>query len=651
MATPEICVDADASRSAPGESSAAGHLHGACGAEITDEGVRFSVWAPAAQRVVVVLQSPMPGEHELDLVGDGYFSGFVQGVAAGARYRFRLDGDGLFPDPCSRFQPEGPDGPSLVVDPRRFAWTDAEWRGIDMRGQVLYELHVGAFTREGTFDAAAADIANLRELGVTVLELMPVAEFPGKHNWGYDGVGLFAPFHGYGDEHALRRFVDAAHALGIAVILDVVYNHVGPHSNYLDRFSPSYFTDRHENEWGAALNFDGPDSGAVRAHFVRNAAYWISEFHLDGLRLDATQSIHDQTRPHVLAEVAAAARAAARDRRIILVAENEPQNVACLLPPEAGGYGLDAMWNDDFHHSARVALTGRRDGYFHDHRGSAQEFVAAAKRGFLFQGQRYDWQQQPRGTPVLDRPAWSMIVFTQNHDQVANTLDGRRLHTIAAPARLRAMVALTLLCPQTPMLFMGEEFAASAPFTFFADPCAGEGSQVWAGRREFLSQFDHYDSPDAQAIVPDPCAASTFLAAKLDRSEREKHAHVYSLYRDLLRIRRSDPVISAQRADRLDGAVLAPRAFVLRFFDAEYGDRLLAVNLGTDLDVPSVPEPLLAPPAGARWVLDWSSEHTRYGGLGVLDPCRDSGWRLPSDSATLMRAEPSSSQPEAGDAA
>jgi maltooligosyltrehalose trehalohydrolase len=325
--------------------------------------------------------------------------------------------------------------------------------------------------------------------------------------------------------------------------------------------------------------------------------------------------------------------------------------VACLLPPEAGGYGLDAMWNDDFHHSARVALTGRRDGYFHDHRGSAQEFVAAAKRGFLFQGQRYDWQQQPRGTPVLDRPAWSMIVFTQNHDQVANTLDGRRLHTIAAPARLRAMVALTLLCPQTPMLFMGEEFAASAPFTFFADPCAGEGSQVWAGRREFLSQFDHYDSPDAQAIVPDPCAASTFLAAKLDRSEREKHAHVYSLYRDLLRIRRSDPVISAQRADRLDGAVLAPAAFVLRFFDAEYGDRLLAVNLGTDLDVPSVPEPLLAPPAGARWVLDWSSEHTRYGGLGVLDPCRDSGWRLPSDSATLMRAEPSSSQPEAGDAA
>jgi maltooligosyltrehalose trehalohydrolase len=651
MATPEICVDADASRSAPGESSAAGHLHGACGAEITDEGVRFSAWAPAAQRVVVVLQSPMPGEHELDAVGDGYFSGFVQGVAAGARYRFRLDGDGLFPDPCSRFQPEGPDGPSLVVDPRRFAWTDAEWRGIDMRGQVLYELHVGAFTREGTFDAAAADIANLRELGVTVLELMPVAEFPGKHNWGYDGVGLFAPFHGYGDEHALRRFVDAAHALGIAVILDVVYNHVGPHSNYLDRFSPSYFTDRHENEWGAALNFDGPDSGAVRAHFVRNAAYWISEFHLDGLRLDATQSIHDQTRPHVLAEVAAAARAAARDRRIILVAENEPQNVACLLPPEAGGYGLDAMWNDDFHHSARVALTGRRDGYFHDHRGSAQEFVAAAKRGFLFQGQRYDWQQQPRGTPVLDRPAWSMIVFTQNHDQVANTLDGRRLHTIAAPARLRAMVALTLLCPQTPMLFMGEEFAASAPFTFFADPCAGEGSQVWAGRREFLSQFDHYDSPDAQAIVPDPCAASTFLAAKLDRSEREKHAHVYSLYRDLLRIRRSDPVISAQRADRLDGAVLAPAAFVLRFFDAEYGDRLLAVNLGTDLDVPSVPEPLLAPPAGARWVLDWSSEHTRYGGLGVLDPCRDSGWRLPSDSATLMRAEPSSSQPEAGDAA
>lgn len=654
MAIPQISVEAAASRkggSGQGESAGAGDLHEACGAEVTDEGVRFRVWAAAAQRVTVVLEWPMRGEHDLDAVGDGYFSGFVQGVAAGARYRFRLDGDGPFPDPCSRFQPEGPDGPSLVVEPRHFAWTDAQWRGIDMRGQVLYELHVGAFTREGTFDAAADDIAALRELGVTVVELMPVAEFPGKHNWGYDGVGFYAPFHGYGDEHALRRFVDAAHALGLAVILDVVYNHVGPRANHLGRFSPSYFTDRYENEWGAALNFDGPDSGPVRAHFVRNAAYWIGEFHLDGLRLDATQSIHDQTRPHVLAEVAAAARAAARGRRIVLIAENEPQNAACLLPPDAGGYGLDAMWNDDFHHSARVALTGRRDGYFHDHRGSAQEFVAAAKHGFLFQGQRYDWQHQPRGTPVLDQPAWSMIVFTQNHDQVANTLDGRRLHTVAAPARLRAMVALTLLCPQTPMLFMGEEFAASAPFSFFADHCAGQASEVWAGRREFLRQFDHYASEDAQAIVPDPCAASTFLAAKLDRSEREQHAHVYSLYRDLLRIRRSDPVIAAQRADRLDGAVLSQHAFVLRFFDQEQGDRLLAVNLGTDLDVPSVPEPLLAPPAGARWVLAWSSEHTRYGGLGVLDPCRESGWRLPSDSATLMRAAPFPSQSEAGDAA
>ena len=608
------------------------------GAELTDAGVRFSVWAPAARRVDVLIDSPFAGEYPLQPGPEGYFRGFVPGVKAGARYRFRLDGAGPFPDPCSRFQPEGPHGPSLVVNPLLFPWTDGEWAGIDMRGQVLYELHVGTFTAEGTFDAAAAKIASLRELGVTVLELMPVAEFAGRHNWGYDGVGLYAPFHGYGDEHALRRFVDAAHALGVAVILDVVYNHVGSDGNYLTQFSPAYFTDRYQNDWGAALNFDGPDSGPVRAHFVGNAAYWIAEFHLDGLRLDATQSIHDKTQPHVLAEVATAARAAARGRRIILVAENEPQDVACLLPPSAGGYGLDAMWNDDFHHSARVALTGRRDGYFHDHLGNAPEFIAASKHGFLFQGQRYDWQRQPRGTPALDQPAWSMIVFTQNHDQVANTLDGRRLDKLAAPARLRAVVALTLLSPQTPMLFMGEEFAASTPFPFFADYCADLREPVAAGRREFLSQFAHYASEDAQNIVPDPCAASTFLAAKLDHSERERHAHVYALYRDLLQLRKTDAVIAGQRRDRLDGAVLGAHAFVLRYFDAEHGDRLLAVNLGTDLNFVSVAEPLLAPPIGSRWVLAWSSEHTRYGGLGVLDPCRESGWRLPSDSATLLRA-------------
>jgi maltooligosyltrehalose trehalohydrolase len=615
------------------------------GAEPVGDGVRFRVWAPAASRVELVIESPAPVVHALAPEPGGYFAASIPGVGAGCRYRYRLDGSGPFPDPCSRFQPEGPHGPSMVVDPHAFEWTDRAWPGIGMKGQVIYELHVGTFTREGTFDAAARELEHLRALGVTMIELMPVAEFPGRCNWGYDAVALYAPFHGYGDEHALRRFVDAAHAAGLAVILDVVYNHVGPDGNYLPRFSPDYFTDRYPNEWGDAVNFDGPRAGPVREHVVRNAACWIAEFHLDGLRVDATQSMHDASHPHVLAEITTAARAAAAGRGIVLIAENEPQDARCLAAPEAGGYGFDAVWSDDFHHSARVALTGRRDGYFRDHLGAAQEFVSAARHGFLFQGQYYGWQSKPRGTPALEQPAWSTVVFVQNHDQVANTLDGRRLHTLAGAGRLRAIVALTLLGPQTPMLFMGEEFAARQPFPFFADHCADLRPSIHAGRREFLRQFAHYATPAAQACIPDPCAAATFERARLDLAERSARPEVYALYSDLLRLRRSDPVIAAQAREALDGAVLAPHVFVLRFFAPGRGDRLLAVNLGADWAPPAAPEPLLAPPRGMRWRLVWSSEHPRYGGLGALNPCGDEGWRLPSDSAALLRAEPTGANP------
>jgi maltooligosyltrehalose trehalohydrolase len=610
------------------------------GAESVLGGVRFRVWAPRAARVAVVLEGPDAGTHELARGSDGYFAATLPDLSPLVRYRYRLDDGAALPDPCSRFQPDGPHGASQVINPHEFPWTDAAWPGITLKGQVIYELHVGTFTTAGTFDAAARELPALRDLGVTVIELMPVCEFAGRWNWGYDGVALFAPFHGYGDPHALRRFVDAAHATGLAVILDVVYNHLGPDGNHLPAYSPHYFSDGEPTEWGPALNFDGERSGPVREFFVRNAAYWISEFHLDGLRLDATQSIRDRSRPHILAEINSAARAAAGARSIVLIAENEPQRAECLDPPSAGGYGLDGMWNDDYHHSARVALTGRRDGYFRDYRGAAQEFVSAAKHGFLFQGQYYAWQQQPRGTPVLERPAWSMIVFTQNHDQIANTLDGRRLHQLVAPGRLRAIVALTLLAPQTPMLFMGEEFAASQPFPFFADHRAELHRPVFAGRREFVRQFAHYATPDAQAKIADPCDPATFHAAKLDFAERGRNAHVLALYADLLALRRTDPVIAAQAREALDGAVLAPHAFVLRYFNARHGDRLLVVNLGADLGVASVPEPLLAPPFGTHWQLAWSSEAPRYGGLGATHPCTAKGWRFASDCAALLRAEP-----------
>ena len=612
----------------------------ALGADPVPGGVRFGVWAPRATAVEVVIEDGPEQAHALRAGTSGYHSAVIPGVAAGARYRFRLDGAHAYPDPVSRFQPDGPHGPSLVVDPAAFPWSDEAWRGVALPGQVIYELHVGTFTAEGTFDAAIRELPALSELGVTLLEVMPVAEFPGRFNWGYDGVALFAPYHGYGDAEAFKRFVDAAHRVGLGVILDVVYNHFGPDGCYLREFSADYFTDRYDNEWGDAINFDGPHAAPVRELVVRNAEYWIREFHLDGLRLDATQSIHDASRPHVIAELAAAARRAAMPRSIVLVAENEPQHAEALAPIDAGGYGLDAMWNDDYHHTARVALTGRQDGYFHDYRGAAQEFVSAARHGFLYQGQHYAWQGKARGTPALHVPPWSFVVFLQNHDQVANTLAGERLHRLSSPARLRAMTALTLLAPQTPMLFMGEEFAAAQPFPFFADHSERLRTPVREGRRGFLRQFAHYATPGAQATVPDPGAEATFRAAKLDRAQRESNARVYALYRDLLRLRREDPVIAAQARGGLDGAVLGPRAFLLRWFDRAAGDRLLVANLGDDLALASAPEPLLAPPRDARWQMVWSSDEPRYGGPGALEPFGGGGWRLAAESATLLAPAP-----------
>jgi maltooligosyltrehalose trehalohydrolase len=607
------------------------------GALPTATGTDFRVWAPSAQRVEVVLESS-ERSHPLDPVGNGYFAGTIADLGSGALYRYRLDERGPYPDPASRFQPEGPHGPSMVINPLAYSWRDAGWRGVQMHGQVVYELHVGAFTEEGTFDAAIAPLEELKRLGITLIEVMPIAEFPGRWNWGYDGVNLFAPYHGYGDHDALKRFVDAAHAIGIGVVLDVVYNHFGPDGNYLREFSGDYFNAKRATDWGESINFDGANSREVREFFLANACYWVREFHLDGLRLDATQSIFDSSSPHILAELSRRTRQAAAPRSIVLIAENEPQDARQLLPVELGGYGLDAMWSDDFHHSARVALTGRHDGYFHDHRGEAQEFVSAVKRGFLFQGQYYHWQKQPRGTPVTTQPANAFVFFIQNHDQVANTLSGERVHRISSPGRLRALTALTLLAPQTPLIFMGQEFAASQRFPFFADHAPELASLVHRGRREFVSQFDAFATPAAQARVPHPADPATFHAAKLDFAERETNVATYRLFQDLLALRRSDPVIARQDRFALDGAVLASRALVLRWFDATQGDRLLLVNLGDEIDLVPAPEPLLAPPLAADWQLLWSSDEPRYAGLGVIDPCSATGWRLPAESAALLRA-------------
>jgi maltooligosyltrehalose trehalohydrolase len=607
------------------------------GAEVVQGGVHFRVWAPVRRAVEVVPEGGKPAP--LAPEGGGYFSGLACGLRAGARYRYRLDGDTLRPDPASRFQPEGPHGPSEVIDPGRFRWTDAGWRGVAIAGQVLYELHVGTFTPEGTWAAAARELARLAELGVTCLEVMPIAEFPGRFGWGYDGVDLYAPTRLYGAPDELRAFVDRAHALGLGVILDVVYNHLGPDGNYLRDFAPSYFTDRYETEWGEPFDFDGEGAAPVRELVVENAAYWIAEYHLDGLRLDATQVMFDASPEHVVCELGRRARGAAVGRRIVLVAENEPQLTRLVRPCEEGGHGLDALWNDDFHHSACVALHGRSEAYYSDHRGSPQELVSAAKHGFLFQGQRYAWQRKPRGSPTRGLSPAALVCFLENHDQVANTARGERVHQLASPGRWRAMTALLLLGPWTPMLFQGEEHGSTRPFLYFADHRAELARLVRCGRGEFMRQFPSVAAADMRDRLADPGALATFERCKLDPRERDAHPEAVALHRDLLELRRTDPVIAAQGAGGIDGAVVDPEAFLLRFLDAGgEADRLLVVNLGADLVAGSLAEPLAAPPEGRAWRLAWSSEDPRYGGRGSPPPFHDEGVRLAGHAAMLLVA-------------
>lgn len=616
------------------------------GAELVGpDATHFRVWAPERRRVDVVLENAdrevvrvIPLERE----DRGYFAGAVEDAADGALYRYRLDMGERFPDPASRFQPQGPHGPSSVIEPGRFRWTDDAWRGPSLTDAVLYEMHVGTFTREGTWAAAARELGSLVELGVTVIEVMPVADWAGRFGWGYDGVDLFAPTRTYGTPDDFRRFVDRAHALGLGVILDVVYNHFGPDGNYLSHFSPHYITERHTTDWGPAINFDGAQCEPVRELFIANAGYWIDEFHLDGLRLDATQNVYDDSDPHIIAEVCARVREVAGLRRTIVVAENETQNVRLLGAPHENGFGVDALWNDDWHHAAMVALTGRSEAYYTDYRGAPQEFVSAAKRGFLYQGQYYSWQQHPRGTPTRGLAAPRFVHFLQNHDQVANSSSGARGHQLAAPGRWRAMTALLLLGPQTPMLFQGQEFGSSSPFLFFADHVPELARKVREGRAEFMTQFPSIAHPDVLARLADPADPATFERCKLDHRERTRHAEAWSLHRDLIALRRDDPTLSAQGAHGIDGAVLSPTAFVLRFFDADDADRLLLVNIGIAFRFDPGPEPLLAPPASMRWELRWSSEDPPYGGGGA-PPLEPGGtWHVPGESAALLVARPAS---------
>jgi maltooligosyltrehalose trehalohydrolase len=562
----------------------------------------------------------------------------VAEAGAGTLYRSRLDGEAaLSPDPASRFQPHGPHGPSHVIDPGAFPWHDQDWRGVPLEGQVLYEMHVGTFTPADTWEAASQELPALAALGVTVLDMMPMADFVGQFGWGYDGVDLCAPTPLYGTPDDCRRFIDRAHTLGRGVILDGVYNHVGPDGNSLGQFAQAYFTERDTTDWGAAMNYEDQHAGPVRAFFLANAGYGIAEFHCDGLRLDATQNVYATAAEHSLAAIARRVQQAARGRTTLLVGENEPQHTTLVRPPAQGGDGLDALWNDDFHHSAMVALIGRREAYDTDDHGTLQELISALTYGFPYQGHYDKWQSKRRGPPTLDLQPEVCVTFLQNHDQIANPGLGVRAHLLTSAGRYKALTAVMRLGPGTPMLFQGQECAAASPFCYFADVAGERARLTHQGRAEFLSQFPSLAQPAMQARLPDPADPETFARSKLDLAERQRHAALYTLHCDLLRLRREAPVFRRQCREGLDGAVLGPEAFVLRFFEVHSADRLLLVNLGRALPLHPAPEPVLAPPKGRRWQLQWSSEDPGYGGGGTAPLEDEENWHIPAHAAVVLR--------------
>ncbi len=553
------------------------------GANVEGDGVRFTVWAPKVKQVEVVIDEPAQ-TMALESLSDGMHEGFVRGVGAGARYGYRLDGAGPFPDPVSRFQPDGVHGPSEVIDPSTFAWTDDAWPGLTRDGQVYYELHVGTFTPEGTYDGVIGQLKALKDLGITAIELMPVATCPGRWNWGYDGVNLYAPTPNYGRPDDLRHLIDAAHSVGLGVILDVVYNHLGPDGNYLGLYSDDYTTDRHQTPWGEAINYDDVNARHVRDYMIANACMWIREYHFDGFRLDATDTIEDESEVHLLQELTEAVRREAGDRSVVVIAENALNDVRIINPVAAGGYGLDGVWADDFHHSVIVSVTGAHENYYADYLGAPTEIVRAIEEGFLYQGEETT-TGVPRGTTVTDQPASSFVFNIQNHDQVGNRPFGERLSHQIDRGRYAATTAVLLFAPETPLIFMGQEFAASTPFYFFSDHNDELGPLVTEGRRKEFAGFRVFQRDDVRALIPDPQDPQTFRDCILDLTERERHGGTYRWYQDLLRLRREDPVLRVQDRNRTEAVPLAFPAIAVRRWTDE-GSRLLIANLGPKLDVP-----------------------------------------------------------------
>jgi malto-oligosyltrehalose trehalohydrolase len=561
------------------------------GAQMVPDGsVRFRLWAPKAKEVAVVLENGESRVISLSPRENGWFELTTSEAAAGSLYRFQIDGQIKVPDPASRFQPHDVHGPSEVIGPAEFHWRDDDWRGRHWEEAVIYELHVGTFTPEGTFRSAEQKLDYLATLGVTAVELMPVADFPGTRNWGYDGVLPFAPDSSYGHPEDLKQLVQAAHARGLMIFLDVVYNHFGPEGNYLHAYAPQFFTNRHKTPWGDAINFDGPESRAVRDFFIHNALYWLEEYHIDGLRLDAVHSIVDDSTPDILTELAQTARGCFGEERFVhLALENGDNRARYLRRGNAGAVELyDAQWNDDIHHVLHVLLTGESDGYYSDYSDDPiRHLCRCLAEGFAYQGDYSAYHGSHRGEPSQSLPPTAFISFLQNHDQIGNRAFGERIAKLAEPKALRAAMEILLLAPQPPMLFMGEEFGAETPFLFFCDFHGDLADAVTKGRRNEFASFAKFNSLDALESIPDPNAESTFAQSKLDWNSLaiNTHAEWLRLYRELLTIRQNEIVPHLGSACRVQCKALQEQQRHLsidwRFAD---GTQLqLQANLGSEI--------------------------------------------------------------------
>jgi len=604
--------------------------HATLGARPEATGTHFRVWAPGHESVELLVDSETGPAASVPLTAlpDGYFGKTVAGVRAGDRYRYAVDGHGPYPDPASRFQPAGVHGPSEVVDPTAFAWSDAPWRGVPLESLVIYELHVGTFTPEGTFRGVIERLPYLRDLGVTAIELMPVADFPGTRNWGYDGVALFAPARCYGTPDDLRALVDAAHRTGLALLLDVVYNHVGPDGAYLFSFSPWYFTDRHPSPWGKSVNLDGPHSTHVRAFLIENALHWIGEYHIDGLRLDATHAMQDDGPRHFLAELAERVHAATPDRHAVVIAEDHRNLARMVMPMAGGGWGLDGVWSDDFHHQVRRALAGDSDGYYADYSASTRDIATTITQGWFYTGQLSTYLGAPRGTVPTGVPPQRFVVCLQNHDQIGNRALGGRLNHEIEPAALRSATVLLLTLPQTPLLFMGQEWAASTPFLYFTDHHTELGRLVTEGRRREFEGFAAFSEPAACALIPDPQALTTFEGSTLQWHEREeaRHAGMLRLHQALLRLRREDPALRGADAGTFRAQALDDDTLVLiRWSESAMLAVVVRLRGAGRADLGSVAE--LAPRTGhGAWRIVLTSEASAFTDDPAPPEVELSGW-------------------------